>query len=62
MTFTSLIDLYEYYFTDQCNSGGTGPYRSALVIYILGRPVKFSNSRDADNLDTIRKRMPRPFQ
>ena len=26
----------------------TGPY-------ILGRPVKFSNSQDADNLHTIRK-------
>ena len=33
----------------------TGPY-------ILGRPVKFSNSQDADNLHTIRKRMPIPFQ
>ena len=33
----------------------TGPY-------ILGRPVKFSNSHDADNLHTIRKRMPIPFQ
>ena len=42
-------------FTDQCTSGGTGPY-------ILGRPVKFSNSQDADNLHTIRKRMPIPFQ
>ena len=31
----------------------TGPY-------ILGRPVKFSNSQDADNLHTIRKRMPIP--
>ena len=30
--------------------------------YILGRPVKFSNSQDADNLHTIRKRMPIPFQ
>ena len=30
----------------------TGPY-------ILGRPV---NSQDADNLHTIRKRMPIPFQ
>ena len=62
-------------FTDQCTSGGTGPYRSALVRtgqhwsvpvstgpYILGRPVKFSNSQDADNLHTIRKRMPIPFQ
>ena len=42
-------------FTDQCTSGGTGPY-------ILGRPVKFSHSQDADNLHTIRKRMPIPFQ
>ena len=33
----------------------TGPY-------ILGRPVKFANSQDADNLHTIRKRMPIPFQ
>ena len=33
----------------------TGPY-------IIGRPVKFSNSQDADNLHTIRKRMPIPFQ
>ena len=24
-------------------------------------PVKFSNSRDANDLHTIRKRMPRPF-
>ena len=35
-------------FTDQCTSGGAGPY-------ILGRPVKFSNSRDADDIHTIRK-------
>ena len=34
-------------FTDQCTSGGTGPYRSVPVStgpYILGRPVKFSLS------------------
>ena len=30
--------------------------------HYVGRPVKFSNSRDADDLHTIRKRMPRPFQ
>ena len=30
--------------------------------YILGRPVKFVNSRVAEDLHTIRKRMPRPFQ
>ena len=28
----------------------------------LGRPVKCSNSRDADDSHTIRKKMPRPFQ
>ena len=27
-----------------------------------GRPVKFSNSQDTNNLHTIRKRMPIPFQ
>ena len=35
---------------------------SAMYSYNIGRPVKFSNSRDANDLHTIRKRMPRPFQ
>ena len=48
-------------FTDQCTSGGTGPVPVSTGPYILGRPVKFSNSQDADNFHTIRKRMPIPF-
>ena len=42
-------------FTDQCTSRGTG-------LYILGRPVIFSNYQDVDDLHTIRKRISRPFQ
>ena len=34
----------------------------SVALLNVGRPVKFSNSRDADDSHTIRKRMPRPFQ
>ena len=33
-----------------------------LFILHIGRPVKFSDYRDADDSHTIRKRMPIPFQ
>ena len=51
-------DLNSVYDWTSCNNMS---FNGQKFQYI-GRSVKFSNSRDADNLHTIQKRMPRRFQ